>query len=328
MSPGIDADLDHLMTRVFDVITMGRVGVDFYPTTSGSLVGVQYFEKFLGGSPTNVAVAAARLGERSAVITRTGPDPFGEFVHTALKEYRVDDRFVTSVEGFQTPVTFCEIIPPDHFPIYFYRSPKAPDLEIYAQELDLKAITSARLFWATVSGLSVEPSRTTTITALASRQRAHPTVLDLDYRPSFWESIDAAREATREALGHVTIAIGNITEVGVAVDSTDPDVAANRLLELGLEVAVIKLGPDGVLAKTRDLRVEALPMPVEVVNGLGAGDAFGGAFCHGVLAGWPLSDVIGYANAAGAIVASRLGCSEAMPTEKEIKESLEGATRA
>ena len=311
------------MSKTFDIITMGRVGVDFYPTERGSLVDVKLFEKFLGGSPTNVAVAASRLGERTALISRTGPDPFGAYVHAALQGFGVDDCFVSECPGFQTPVTFCETFPPDHFPIYFYRSPKAPDLEIYPSELDLEAIQSARLFWATVSGLSVEPSRTSTLTALRSRNRQHPTVLDLDYRPTFWQSMNDARSATREALSYATIAIGNLDEVEMGVETRDADVAADRLLDLGCRMAIVKLGPDGVLAKTRDERVEAAPVPIEVVNGLGAGDAFGGAICHGVLAQWSLSDIIGFANAAGAIVASRLSCSEAMPTIDEIEELLE-----
>ncbi len=316
------------MSEVFDVLTMGRVGVDFYPTEHGSLVHVRHFDKFLGGSPTNVAVAAARLGDRSALITRTGPDPFGEYVHAALRGFGVDDRFVSACPGFQTPVTFCETFPPDHFPIYFYRSPKAPDLEISPSELDYDAIDNARLFWVTVSGLSVEPSRSATLAALTSRGRRAHTVLDLDFRPSFWRSVHEAREATREALPHATIAIGNLSEVEVSVDARDPDSAADRLLELGPETAVVKLGPDGVLAKTRSERVEIPPFHVEVVNGLGAGDAFGGAFCHGLLAGWSLSDTIRFANAAGAIVASRLSCSEAMPTKEEVTKLIEGGRHA
>jgi 5-dehydro-2-deoxygluconokinase len=316
------------MNPPLDVITMGRIGVDFYPLEAGSIVEVKLFEKFLGGSPTNVAVAAARLGETSAVISRTGDDAFGQFVHAALRGYGVDDRFVTEVPGFQTPVTFCELYPPDNFPLFFYRRPKAPDLEIYADELDVDAIASARLFWASVSGLSVEPSRSATMHALRSRSRRHPTVLDLDYRPTFWPSKDEARECVRAALANATIAIGNQSEVEVAVDTADPDRAADRLLELGLSLAVVKLGPEGVLAKTRDDRVEVPPVVVEVVNGLGAGDGFGGAFCHGVLAGWTLLDTIRFANAAGAIVASRLSCSDAMPTTEEIERLLEKVSRA
>ena len=118
---------------------MGRVGVDLYPLQTGvGLEDVTTFGKYLGGSATNVAVAAARLGRRAAVITRTGEDPFGRFVHQALRGYGVDDQFVTAVPGLPTPVTFCEIFPPDHFPIYFYRYPKAPDLEIRAERAGLR----------------------------------------------------------------------------------------------------------------------------------------------------------------------------------------------
>ena len=137
----------------FDVITMGRVGIDLYPLQSGvGLEDVQSFGKFLGGSATNVAIAAARHGLRAAVITRTGEDPFGRFVHRTLRELGVDDRYVTAVAGLPTPVTFCELFPPDSFPLYFYRQPKAPDLAIDASELDLEAIAEARVFWATVTG--------------------------------------------------------------------------------------------------------------------------------------------------------------------------------
>ena len=310
-------------TPVFDVITMGRCGVDFYPTEHGSIVDVKHFDKFLGGSPANVAVAAARLGRSSALISRTGTDPFGAYVHAALRAFKVDDRFVSDVEGFQTPITFCETFPPDHFPLYFYRRPKAPDLEIYLAELDLGAIAAARLFWATVSGLSVEPSRAATMAALQARHRQHPTVLDLDYRPTFWSSDNEARRCIRDAVVYASIAVGNLDEVEMCVATREPDEAADRILDLGCTMAVVKMGPAGVLAKTRDERVVGLPVGVEVVNGLGAGDGFGGALCHGVLSGWPLASIIDVANAAGAIVASRLSCSEAMPTMNEIGELLE-----
>jgi 5-dehydro-2-deoxygluconokinase len=316
------------MSEAFDVITMGRIGVDFYPLEAGSIIDVKHFEKYLGGSPTNVAVAAARLGERAAVISRTGDDEFGRYVHAALRSYGVDDRFVSEVPGFQTPVTFCELFPPDNFPLIFYRRPKAPDLEIYSDELDLAAISAARLFWASVSGLSLEPSRAATMLAMGCRERRHPTVLDLDYRPTFWSSREEAQTWVRKAVSHATIAIGNLSEVEVAVETTDPDTAADRLLELGLSLVVVKMGPEGVLAKTQEERVEATPVTIEVVNGLGAGDGFGGAFCHGVLSDWPLPDTIRFANAAGAIVASRLACSDAMPSREEIERLLEKVSRA
>jgi 5-dehydro-2-deoxygluconokinase len=308
------------MSDRFDVITMGRVGVDVYPLQTGaSLREVETFGKYLGGSPTNVAVAAARYGRRSAVITRTGNDPFGAFVHDALRRFGVDDRWVTPVPGLPTPVTFCEIFPPDDFPLYFYRSPKAPDLEINAEELDVDAIRAARVFWATVTGLSQEPSRSATLAALRARSRSGITILDLDYRPMFWPSREKARESVEEALAHVTVAVGNLDECNTAVGQTEPTAAARALREHGVELVVVKQGPKGVRADDGHVSVEVPPVPVQVVNGLGAGDAFGGALCHGLLAGWELERVMRFCNAAGALVASRLACADAMPEEPEVE---------
>ncbi|MCP2336277.1 5-dehydro-2-deoxygluconokinase [Actinomadura rupiterrae] len=304
-----------------ELITMGRVVVDLYPHQSGvPLEDVETFGKYLGGSPTNVAVAAARLGRRAAVITRTGDDPFGRFVHKALRRYGVDDRYVTSVPGLPTPLSFCEIFPPDDFPLYFYRYPKAPDLVIHPHELDLEAITKTKLLWATVTGLSAEPSRTATIAAL----EAHPqtTVLDLDWRPTLWADRSEARPRVHEALKHASVAVGNQEECELATGERDPHRAAQALLDHGLALVVVKRGPDGVLAMTQDRTAEVAPVPIEVVNGLGAGDAFGGALCHGLLAGWGLERVLAFANAAGAIVASRLSCAEAMPTADEVDDLL------
>ena len=256
------------------------------------------------------------------MITRTGTDPFGDFIHQALSGYGVDDRYVTAVASLPTPVTFCEIFPPDNFPLYFYRFPKAPDLEIYAAELDHASIRAAAIFWATVTGLSAEPSRAATLAALASRSRTHPTVLDLDYRPVFWASREEAREQIQAALPHVTVVVGNLDEVDTAVGTRDARVAAEALLAAGVELAVVKRGPDGVYARTKDEEVEIPPIRVEVVNGIGAGDGFGGALCHGLLAGWPLERIIRFANAAGAIVTTRLECSSAMPTTEEVEDFL------
>jgi len=313
----------------FDVLTMGRIGVDIYPLQVGvSLRAVETFGKYLGGSATNVAVAAARYGRRSAVITRTGQDPFGEYLHDALRKFGVDDRYVTAVPGLPTPVTFCEIFPPDHFPIYFYRYPKAPDLEIAAGELDLDAIRAARVFWVTVTGLSQEPSRGATLGALEARARSGITVLDLDYRPTFWPSREEARTWVQRALPHVTVAVGNLDECDTAVGEREPRAAAQALRDRGVDVVVVKQGPKGVLARDDHGEVEVPPVPVEVVNGLGAGDAFGGALCHGLLAGWDLERVMRFGNAAGAIVAARLACADAMPDAAEVQAVLEEAVNA
>ncbi|GAB3803766.1 5-dehydro-2-deoxygluconokinase [Humibacter antri] len=310
----------------FDLITFGRIGVDIYPLQDGvGLEEVQTFGKYLGGSATNVAIAAARHGLRSAVITGTGNDPFGRYAHLELTRLGVDDRFVKTVPELNTPVTFCEIFPPDDFPLYFYREPIAPDLTIAADDLDTDQISRARIFWATVTGLSREPSRAAHHAAWDARRRQPLTVLDLDYRPMFWASPEAATAEVGRALEQVTVAVGNREECAIAVGETDPHRAADALLERGVELAVVKQGPRGVLAKTHQETVEVPPFAVQVVNGLGAGDGFGGALCHGLLQGWDLRRVIRFANVAGAIVASRRECSTAMPTTAEVDELIEEA---
>jgi 5-dehydro-2-deoxygluconokinase len=317
-------------TQPFDVLAIGRCGVDIYPLQIGvGLENVDTFGKFLGGSAANVAVAAARLGNRTALISGVGADPFGKFVRAELADLGVDNRFVLTHDEYPTPVTFCEIFPPDNFPLYFYRRPSAPDLQVHAGELDLDAVRSARLHWSTVTGLSEEPSRSAHFSAWEARDerlreeptsggRASLTILDLDYRPMFWESPATATEQVQRALQHVTVAVGNREECEIAVGESDPRRAADALLDLGVELAIVKQGPRGVLGKTRHSAVNVAPNDVDVVNGLGAGDAFGGSLCHGLLRGWPLEKTLRYANAAGAIVASRLECSTAMPTAEEV----------
>jgi 5-dehydro-2-deoxygluconokinase len=307
----------------YDLVSVGRTGVDIYPLEHGvGLEEVKTFEKFLGGSATNVAVAAARYGRRVALVTRTGDDPFGRYVRLEAERLGVDARYIASAAGPPTPVTFCEVFPPDDFPLYFYRYPTAPDLQLEVADFPLDAVRDAEVFWATVTGLSQEPSRSSHFTAWQARGRRRHTVLDLDYRPMFWADATQASAQVGKALEHVTVAVGNREECQVAVGETDPQRAADALLERGLELAIVKQGPKGVLAATADERVEVPPYPVEVVNGLGAGDAFGGALVHGLLSGWPLHRILEFANVAGAIVAGRLECSTAMPDAAEVDQAL------
>ena len=303
----------------FDALVIGRSGVDIYPLQTGvGLEQVESFGKFLGGSAANVAVAAARLGNRTALISGVGDDPFGRFVRAELTELGVDNRYVATHDEYPTPVTFCEIFPPDHFPLYFYRKPSAPDLQIRADEIDADAVRRARLYWSTVTGLSEEPSRRAHFAAWEARNRAPLTVLDLDYRPMFWAAPADATEQVQRALGQVTVAVGNREECEIAVGESNPRKAADALLDLGVELAIVKQGPRGVLGKTRHSSVTVPPNEVDVVNGLGAGDSFGGSLIHGLLRNWPLEKTLRYANAAGAIVAARLECSTAMPTAAEV----------
>ena len=301
---------------------MGRVSVDLYPEQIGvTLAEVETFAKSLGGSATNVAVAAARLGHPSAVITSVGDDDFGRYIRSALGEFGVDSRWVGTDPDLRTPLAFCEIHPPDDFPILFYREPKAPDMNLSVEDLDFDAISAAPLFWITGTGLSDEPSRTATMAAL-ERRASGITVFDLDFRPTLWISEEEAGYCYREALRNATVAVGNQSEVAVAVGTENPLEASEALLEMGIDLAIVKRGPEGVLARTSAGVAESLPIQVDVLNGLGAGDAFGGALCHALLSEWDAQMTIDYANAAGAIVASRLACADDMPTREEIEDLL------
>jgi 5-dehydro-2-deoxygluconokinase len=306
-----------------EVLTMGRISVDLYPEQIGvELPDVRTFRKMLGGSATNVAVAAARLGRAAGVITKVGDDPFGVYTRRALSEFGVDASRVGTHPTLRTPIVFCEIFPPDRFPLLFYREPTAPDMTLDEPELDLEEIAAVPLFWTTGTGLSAEPSRTATLAALDARRRRAITVHDLDHRPMFWSSDEEAGAWGREAVGRATVAVGGRTEAIPLVGDRSPADTARALLDLGVGLAVVKLGHEGVLAATRDEQVVVPPIPVEVVNGLGAGDAFGGALCHGLLAGWDLERTIRFANAAGALVASRLGCADDMPSAPEVEALL------
>ena len=306
-----------------EVLTMGRIGVDLYPEQIGvRLADVQTFRKMLGGSATNVAVAAARYGRRAAVITKVGDDPFGPYVREALEGFGVDAGRVGTHPTLRTPVVFCEIFPPDNFPLLFYREPMAPDMTVAPEELDLREIAQVPLFWTTGTGLSAEPSRAATLAALESRGQRSTTVHDLDYRPGFWESEREAGTWGRRAVKLATVAVGGRAEAAPIVGERSAADTASALLDLGVELAVVKLGPDGVYAATQDEQLTLPPVPVTVLNGLGAGDAFGGALCHGLLSGWELEQTLRFANAAGALVASRLGCADDMPTAAEVEALL------
>jgi 5-dehydro-2-deoxygluconokinase len=307
----------------FDLITMGRVGVDLYPEQIGvALADVRTFAKSLGGSATNVAVAAARLGRRSAVLTKVGPDPFGGYVRDALRAFGVSADFVGTAAGLLTPVVFCALDPPADPPLLFYRLPVAPDLTLAKPDVPWDLVAEVPVLWVTGTGVSTEPARSTQRRLLTHRGRRAHTVLDLDYRPMFWSDVDTARREISWMLDHVTVAVGNRAEVEVAVGSADPDEAAKRLLARGIDLAIVKKGGDGVLVATGDGSWTVPPQPVEPVCGLGAGDAFGGALVHGLLSGWDPVRVARYANAAGAIVAGRLACADAMPAPAEIEELL------
>jgi 5-dehydro-2-deoxygluconokinase len=310
-----------------ELLTIGRVSVDLYAEqTNVSATHVETFRKSIGGTTTNVAVAAARLGRRAATMTRVGDDEFGRYVRHALTEtFGVDARYVGVDPQHKTPLAFVMLDPPEEPRVVFYREPKAPDMQMLASDVDAEVVTGVPILWIAAGNLAYEPCRTAMVDILRMRARKSHTVLDLDWRPMFWASPTAATEQIVPLLTAATIVIGNRTECEVAVGTDDPDAAADRLLAYGVEVAIIKLGADGVFVADRSgLRVRVPPVPVKVVSGVGAGDAFGGALCHGLLSGWDLTTCVQAGSAAGAIVASRLMCADDMPTLPEIRDLLRG----
>ncbi|MDR1807515.1 MAG: 5-dehydro-2-deoxygluconokinase [Propionibacteriaceae bacterium] len=324
-----------------DLVALGRISVDIYPLDIGvDLEDVRTFGKYVGGSATNVAIATARYGHTAALVTKTGDDAFGRYLKRDLAaEFGVRTDFVTTDACGHTPVTFCAIKPPEDFPLYFYRTP-APDMQVTVAEVQspelAEAIATARIFWVTGTGLAQEPIRSAQWAALEDRAawgagaagagRAVPqpryTVFDLDYRRDFWPDPVAAHSAIASVLGFADVVVGNQTECAVAVGGGSPDEQADRLLAAGAGIAIVKMGSAGVLGKTAAERVVVPPVVVDTVNGLGAGDAFGGALNHGLLAGWPLGRTLAFANAAGAYVARQIACSSAMPTEAEVLELM------
>lgn len=319
MSAGADAE-------PLELLAIGRISVDLYPQQEGPMRDVRTLAKSIGGTSTNVAVAAARLGHRVGLGTKVGDDAFGDDVRHALAtRFGVDTTWVTTHPDLPTPLAFAELNPVEEPNIIFYRQPRAPDEMLEPEDFADAPIDTVDILWIPASRFAFEPSRSTVRGLLERRARRPHTIFDLDWRPHFWASEEAGAEHIRPMLEHFTIVIGNRDECRVAVGTEDPEAAADRLLELGVEAAVIKLGGDGVLVAQPDgTRERVAPFPVEVVCGLGAGDAFGGAFCHGLLSSWSVAESVRFANAAGAIVAGRLMCADDMPYVGEIDEFLAG----
>jgi 5-dehydro-2-deoxygluconokinase len=313
--------------RPLDLLTVGRISIDLYSGEVGAdWHGARTFHKAVGGSPTNVAIAAARLGHRAAVYTKVGADPFGAVAVGELADFGVDVSYVAVEPDTVTPLAFAVLDPPEEPQLLFRREPPAPDLQLRPGEVDDGTLEAVPAFWVSGGALSAEPSAGTVEAMLERRDRRPLTLIDLDYRPSFWPSRSDASARIGAAVRHATIAVGNREECAVAVGSEDPHEAGRRLIDAGVELAVVKLGGDGVLLRDREGERVIPPARIEVLCGLGAGDAFGGALCHGLLSGWPAERAVAFANAAGGIVASRLLCSEAMPYESEVVELVNASS--
>ena len=293
---------------MIEAVVMGRVGVDLYPNQIETpLREVRTYTRFVGGFAGNVATGLARLGVRTAIVSRVGDEGHGEFVRAWLADEGVDVRFLRTDPYWLTPPTFCEVWPPDNFPILFYRRPTAPDWQLSPDDFDHEEVAEARLLYATGTGLAQSPSRETTLGAL--REHRGTTIFDLDWRPSLWDEPRAYPALASQAADHAGVVIGNEEEVAAAQIGEVP-----RL--------VLKRGERGASVYDNGETTDVPGHPVDVVNGLGAGDAFAAALGHGLLQGIPLVEATRRANVAGALVAAQLACSEAMPRLEDLEAAL------
>jgi 5-dehydro-2-deoxygluconokinase len=293
---------------VIEAVVMGRVGIDLYPDQIETpLSKVRTFTRFVGGFAGNVATGLARLGVRTAIVSRVGAEGHGDYVRGWLAGEGVDVRFLATDPDWLTPPTFCEVWPPDRFPLTFYRKPTAPDWQLSPDDFDAEEVASAPLLYATGTGLAQSPSRETTLAAV----RAHrgTTIFDLDWRPTLWDDPTEYAALAADAVASADIVVGNEEEVEAA-----------RVTDVG--TLVLKRGERGATVFEGGEETDVPGFPVEVVNGLGAGDAFAAAVGHALLRGLPLVEGVRRGTVAGAIVASRLACSEAMPREEELEAAL------
>ena len=291
-----------------EAVVIGRVGVDLYPNQIETpLAEVETFTRFVGGFAGNVSTGLARLGVRTAIVSRVGADGHGDCVRAWLAGEGVDVRFLATDPDWPTPPTFCEVWPPDRFPLTFYRKPTAPDWQLSPEDFAAGEVAAAPLLYATGTGLAQSPSRETTLAAL----RAHrgTTIFDLDWRPELWDDPGDYPPLAAEAVATADIVVGNEDELDASGVGDVPTL-------------VLKRGERGATVFDQGEEADVPGFPVEVVNGLGAGDAFAAALGHGILHGLSLAEAVRRGTVAGAIVASRLACSAAMPFEEELEAAL------
>ena len=300
-----------------EVVVMGRLSADIYPTQLRTPLREQRtFIRYVGGFAGNVTTGLARLKVRTAIVSKVGNDGHGEYIRDFLGRERVDIAWLGTDPSLNTPVVFCEIWPPDRFPLLFYRTPTCPDWELSVDDFDVEAVAEAAVLLVSGTGLAREKSRAAHMAAL--ERHPHTAIIDLDYRASFWPGPAAYREAVAAALPYADIVVGNEDEVRAATGIDDPRRGLTNLRGTGPRILVLKRGGEGAALFDGDRVFEVPPVKMEVVNGLGAGDAFLAAFTHALLRGMDFATALGRANRAGAIVASQIPCSEAMPYLKDL----------
>ena len=308
---------------MIEAVVVGRVGVDLTPAApSTSLARGESFPRAVGGFAGNIGTGLARLGIATAVVSAVGDDGHGDHVRTFLAEEGIDVSAIAPIAGSRTQVAFFEVWPPDRFPVTFYRSAPAPETRLSATHLPAD-ILAAPVVVLSGALLATEPARSTVFAILEGRQRSRDreavfiTLFDLDWRPTMWEDPAEAPSLTERAARMSDIVVGS-----------DEEFAATRMrprIDAGTEPAsiVLKHGPAGVSLVTENRQRTIPGIDVDVLCGTGAGDALTAAFVAGLLRGLDPLVAVERGNAAGAVVATRLMCSTAMPTPDEIDRMLE-----
>ena len=296
---------------------LGRVAADLYPLQERALLeDVETFQRFVGGFGGNVGTGLARLGVTTAVLSAVGDDGHGRFLRKALAKEGVEVGWLGTHPWLRTALAFCERWPPDHFPLTLYRRPTCPDWEIEAADLPLDEIRSAPLLFISGTALARDPSRSAVHAILAARsQPGHgvvATILDLDWRKESWAHPERYAAEIAATMGHVDTIIGGVAEFAAA------EVSPEAALQRGIRRIFLKRGPYGAVVLEGQQRHEVGPVRVEVVNGLGAGDAFAAAVGQGLLSGLDAATILQRANAAGAMVTTQLPCAAAMPNQDEL----------
>jgi 5-dehydro-2-deoxygluconokinase len=320
----------------FDTFHMGRSSIDLYSNDVGApFPEITSFAAYVGGSPTNVCVGASRLGLRTALLTGVGDDPVADFVLRFLNENGVDTTYIARKPGHRTSAVLLGIEPPDRFPLVFYRD-NCADIELTIDDVLAAPLAEARVFQFAGTNLSREPSRSATLFAAErARESGARVVLDLDFRPDQWHDARAFGVAIRSALPLADLVLGTVDEVNAAVLSEpaqvrlehsqvsdarvegDVEAAVERLLAPGPAAVVEKRGADGARVWTSEDAIDVPGFPVEVQNILGAGDAFAAGFLYGYVNGWDWRKSARLGNACGAIVVTKHGCANFMPTLAE-----------
>jgi 5-dehydro-2-deoxygluconokinase len=309
----------------YDVLTMGRSSIDLYAHQIGvPMTEVTSFDAYVGGCPTNISVGTKRLGLNSALLTALGDDQVGDFLLAFLQKEGVETAYIPRKAGHRTSAVLMAIQPPDRFPLTFYREGCA-DRQLTIDDVSRAPIERSAMIVVTGTGLSHEPSRSATYFAAERAAAAGADVLvDLDYRPDQWGSRADFAAAMRRLLGHASLAVGTEEETIAAADTDDLPAAIEHVLASGPSAFVVKRGARGASIHTpRGERRDIPPFPIVVLNVLGAGDAFASGLIWGLRLGLSLDDAVRRGNATGAIVVTRHGCANFMPTVPEVEEFVQ-----